>query len=103
MSTETKPICVIYLPDQFTLSANGKLDAPMELMRALNGNFGEKVPDSKIIYSDYWKDYYWFAFYDNEIDTPRFEVFYSKDFTEIQFAELKKIIDEAIENQSNKK
>lgn len=94
-----KPICVIYLPKDFTL-ISGNENAPMELMAALNNNFG--VPDSgnKIQYTDYWKDYYWFSFYDLDIDTPRFEVFYDKDFTEIQYAELREIIRQAIENQS---
>jgi hypothetical protein len=92
---QIKPIVVIYLPNDFYLG--GSRNAPMELMKALNANFGEDVLDYKIKYSDYWKDYYWFSFYDREIETPRFEVFYSKDFTEIQYAELKKIIENAIQ------
>ena len=99
MSIEVKPIVVIYLPENISFGG-GKSFPPMELMKALNGNFG--YPDDKIMYNDYWKQYYWFCFYDYEIQTPRFEVFYSKDFTEIEYAELKKIIEDAIEKQKIK-
>lgn len=94
-----KPIVVIYLPQNFNL--NGRANAPMELMEALNNGFGYKNPSYKIIYTDYWKDYYWFCFYDYSIDIPRFETFYEKDFTEVQFEELKNIINEAIKQQKN--
>lgn len=69
MST-VKPICVVYIPENFTMS--GTKDAPMELMRALNGNFGyPSTSEHPVIYSDYWNQYYWFAFYDYEIQTPK--------------------------------
>lgn len=98
MTTEPKPIVVIYLPKEFTIGNSGRMNAPMELMQALNGNFGMPYKN-KFLYTDYWKEYYWFCFEDFEISTPRFEVFYSKDFKEIEYAELKKIIEDAIEKQ----
>lgn len=96
-----KPIVIIYLPENFVI-AGGKQNAPMLLMEALNGSFGDKKEASdKIIYNDYWKDYYWFSFYDYEIETPRFEVFYDKDFTEASFEELKQTVLDAIEKQNS--
>jgi hypothetical protein len=97
----TKPIVVIYLPENF-LFGDDRKNAPMKLMEALNGNFGEKPPNNHVQYSDYWKDYYWFSFYDYEIEAPRFEVFYEKNFTPIQFEELKTLINNAIEAQKIK-
>lgn len=93
-----KPIVVIYLPDNFNIG-NQQQNAPMLLMEALNGNFGE-ANSNKITYNDYWKEYYWFCFTDYKIETPRFEVFYDKDFTETNFEELKQTVLDAIEKQN---
>lgn len=89
-----KPIVIIYLPENFSINSN-ELSAPTELMRILNGNFGESDP--KIKYNDYWKDYLWFCFYDHEVNSPQFKVFYPKDFTEIQYEELKKLIENSLQ------
>lgn len=83
-----KPICVIYLPEDFSI--DGRSDAAMTLMKALNNNWGE--PDRHITYSDYWQDYYWFCFVKHSIDAPEFEIFHEKDFTEIKFQELKDLV-----------
>ncbi len=85
---DIKPIVVIYLPRNFVVDGNGD-DAPMELMRALNNNFGIKDEDTGRKYPDYWTQYYWFCFTKSGIDAPEFEVFHAKDFTEIQFQKLK--------------
>lgn len=97
---EAKPICVIYLPLDFVLGGNNKYNAPLEMMKALNGNFGDS--DNNVKYTDYWKDYYWFSFYKNEITEPEFKVFYVKDFTEIEMNELKGIVLNAINDTVNK-
>ena|ERR1044071_10163837 len=89
-SSTPKPIVVIYLPENFSIDGQME-DGPMKLMRALNNNFGDKG-DDRIIYSDYWKDYYWFAFTKYDIDAPEFKVFHPKDFTDIQFQELKDMV-----------
>ena len=90
-----KPIVVIYLPEHYSAF---KIDTPMELMRALNGGFGNNS-DPSIRYTDYWRDYYWFCFTESDIDAPRFEVFYEKDFTKVQFDELETILNKAMEQQ----
>jgi hypothetical protein len=86
---EPKPICVIYLPPHFSMGY--ELDAAMELMIALNNGFGQPS-DSTRHYTDYWKDYYWFCFTKYDIEAPEFKVFHCKDFTEIQFQELRDLI-----------
>ena len=91
-----KPICVIYLPLEFHFG-NDRDNSPMDLMTALNGNFGEEKSHDKIKYTDYWKEYYWFSFFKDGIDAPEFKVFHEKDFTEIQFQELKSMIEAQLE------
>lgn len=97
MANELKPIVVIYFPDNFYIG-NGE-HAPTLMMKALNGGFGgnEKLSD-KIKYTDYWNQYYWFCFEKHDIDAPEFQVFHPKDFTDIQFEELKKMVSDAIVN-----
>lgn len=87
---EPKPIVVIYIPENFSVNGDMK-DSPMQLMRVLNNNFGDGG-DNRIVYSDYWKDYYWFAFTKYDIEAPEFKVFHPKDFTDIQFNELKDML-----------
>lgn len=91
-----KPICVMYIPNSF----EGSGWEPDVLMRLLNGNFGhpeEQHPKYQI--TDYWSDYYWFCFYSHEIEVPEFKVFYDKDFTPINFEELKKYIESHFNKQ----
>lgn len=86
-----KPIVVIYLPEYFSMDGRRGGEYPLELMKALNGNFGNGEQDGRI-YSDYWKDYYWLCFTKYDIDAPEFKVFHPKDFTDIQFQELKDMV-----------
>jgi hypothetical protein len=86
---EAKPICVIYLPEHWSFG-NMDRDGASELMKALNGGFGND--DNRVQYTDYWKEYYWFCFTKYDIEAPEFKVFHAKDFTEIQFNELKDLI-----------
>lgn len=93
-----KPIVVVYLPENFTLY--GSDNASFELMRILNGNYGEKSDNPHVSYPNYWMEYYWFCFPKLNIDAPEFEVFYEKDFTEVKFQELKKIVEDAMKSNS---
>ena len=97
--TQAKPICVIYFPDQFYMGRNQNWI--YEYMRYLNGeqsdgsfNWGDR--------KDYWSDYYWFCFYKQDIDAPEFKVFHPKDFTPIQYQELKDLIMAEIEKITQK-
>jgi len=91
METTVKPIVVIYLPENFNIGNNSG-SAATELMTILNNNYGWEK-ESKYAVNNYWKDYLWFVFNDYELSIPRFEVFYPKDFTEIQFNELKDLVE----------
>lgn len=87
MST-VKPICVIYLPE--FIGAGGQRISWNDCRSIQEAQEKEKP------------EYYWFVIPDYGSGKIEFKVFYEKDFTETQFAELKKIIDTAIENQKNK-
>ena len=98
----TKPIAVIYLPENFHLAgATGVEVSSVELMRILNGNFGDNPEKANVTYTDYWNQYYWFCFPKRDIDAPEFKVFYEKDFTEIQFSELKQMVEDGIKQISS--
>lgn len=86
-----KPIAILYIPETFRVSRGGKeANAAMELMELLNDGYGSPKADRTT--RGFWNDYYWFVFSDPQIDAPRLEVFHEKDFTEIQFNELKELV-----------
>lgn len=92
-----KPICVIYFPYTF-VGGGTKTEWIYEYMRFLNGDVDK---NDRYVNSDQFKDYHWFCFYKSDIDEPEFKVFHEKDFTEIQFEELKKLVIESLD-KSNK-
>lgn len=83
----TKPICVIYWPENFDNGGSNQRNWIFDLMRSLNGEDTDR-------YGTSWAftDYYWFCFYKEGITEPEFHTFYEKDFDEIKFEELKKIV-----------
>ena len=85
-----KPICIIYIPEHYS-SGKGDNRWIFQYADFLNGN---PNPDSNISWgnSEVYSDYLWFCFPKDEIDAPEFKVFYDKDFTPIQFEELKQLI-----------
>lgn len=90
-----KPICVIYFPDHF-VDGIAERNWIYEYMRFLNG---DRDQEDKYKYRGFenFNDYHWFCFYKQGINEPELKVFYEKDFTEIQFEELKKLITDSIE------
>lgn len=82
---QPKPISVVYIPSDLR---NGK-EFTWEDARRFTSYFEKKMPD-----------YYWFVIPKYDAETIEFKVFYSKDFTEIQYAQLKKIIEDAIQNNT---
>jgi hypothetical protein len=90
---QVKPICVIYLPYHFDLGS-GQDMAANRLMTILNG-WDDKVADNR---KNYWEGYLWFCFPKHDIDAPAFVVYHPKDFTEIQFQELKDMVMKEIKN-----
>jgi hypothetical protein len=89
---KAKPICVIYLPseNELSISAGGKILYPSDLMNILNGWGDGYEVDKKL------DEYIWFSFWKPDITTPEFKVFYSKDFTEIQYQELKQLVEDSL-------
>lgn len=90
-----KPICIIYIPEHYSVGTRGNRWI-FEYADFLNGN---QNPDSNISWgkSEVYSDYLWFCFPKDEIDAPEFKIFYDKDFTPIEFEELKKLITYSIE------
>lgn len=79
-----KPIAVIYLPSD--VRADGEKITWKDC-----ANTQKKLDEDK-------PDYYWFVLLKNDTSDVEFKVFYEKEFTEIQYAELKNIIEQAIAN-----
>jgi len=92
--TEVKPIAIIYFPDQYYEIENGNRNWIYQYAGALNG---EKLENKWKLSTDYTQ-YYWFCFYKPDIDTVEMQVFHPKDFTEIQFQELKDMVMKEIDN-----
>ena len=80
-----KPIAVIYIPYNVVDSA-GSFNV-WEFAISLNGEDNTKYVVNKELY----KDYLWFCFPTDSKDF-KMEVFHPKDFTEIQYSELKELI-----------
>jgi len=79
-----KPIVVIYFPDNFYLGPNDA--SPASIMHVFNGDHPRIEPHPAML------DYLWFCFSKYGIDAPEFQVFHPKDFTEIEFNDLKQIV-----------
>lgn len=90
-----KPIVVIYFPDKFVAGGSNR-NWIYEYMAALNG----ETDNSKWKLSHDYTDYHWFCFYKYGIEEPEFKVFYEKDFDQVKYEELKKIVLQSIENQT---
>jgi len=87
MTIETKPICVVYLPE--TISGDGKKVGWGDC-REMSNQLDRGKPD-----------YHWFVLIDPNAERVEFKVFYPKDFTEIQYEELKAIIESAVNKKPN--
>lgn len=89
-----KPIAVVYIP-RYALEFGMGIANPSEIAAGFNGE------ESKFTFNrELYKDYLWFCFpTDNEF---KIEVFHPKDFTEIQYNELKELITNEIKNLKTK-
>lgn len=87
-----KPICVVKI-DMSADFGGGTKPSLYNLYDAVNGKIGDEyhvfVIPAKIDY-------------ENSVEPITFEVFYEKDFTEIQYQELKKIITDSIQQVQEK-
>lgn len=88
----TKPIAILYIPDSDSGLGLSSQRQAMDFMESLNDGYGDPNPSGRLRTNGFWKDYYWFVFVDCDIRTPKLKVFYEKDFTKIQFNELKDLV-----------
>lgn len=87
MTPERKPIAVLYIPEADFFSTDMP---PSTLMAAFNNNH------DKILMPEAFYDYLWFVFVDRELRTPDLRVFHEKDYTEMQYEELRVMLKEGI-------
>lgn len=80
-----KPIVVLYLPNADHFGHD-----PGELMAAFNDSH-RKIKMAPMFY-----DYLWFVFVNVDLTTPELKVFHEKDYSEEQYNELKRILDDGI-------
>ena len=92
-----KPIAVLYIPNNVSESTGEQLRT-WELAASFNGEDNTRYRVNKELY----KDYLWFCFPTDDNDFTM-EVFHPKDFTEIQYNELKQLITNEISNLKTQK
>lgn len=92
MTTERKPIAVLYIPNENTF---GRTISASDLMRGFNGS------DDRIVMPAGFSDYLWFVFVDQELRTPEIQVFNVKDYTQAEYDELKKMVEAGIQTIEN--
>lgn len=80
-----KPIAVLYIPADVW-------------EKEINYRHGTFIRNFNIDFSDY----YWFVWPDFDAKRPELKVYYEKDFTQIQYDELLKQVNEKIEEIKNK-
>ncbi len=88
----SKPICVIKIDENTSLGMSGQ---------KINIRRVQEFMEAKL------NDYHVFVIpilspTEYSLEPIQFQVFYEKDFTEIQYAELKKIITDSLESQTPK-
>lgn len=84
---KVKPICVVYIPDNIS-------DAGIKSGWSLCNELMEAWNNSK-------PDYHWFCLIDYNAERIEFKVFHEKDFTPIQYEELKKLIEDSLPQKQN--
>ena len=89
-----KPIVVLYLPNSEYF---GPGISEMHLMAGFNGH------DDRIKMAEGFYDYLWFVFVDEASDVPRLHVFHEKDYTEMQYNDLYKMLQEGVNSLKNSK
>jgi hypothetical protein len=83
----TKPIAVLYLPSDEYFGPHTRVG---DLVAAFNGYHPDiQMPSG-------FSDYLWFIFVNGELYVPELKVFHEKDFTEIQYEELRQMIEDGV-------
>ncbi len=85
-----KPICLIYLPTDYSFSESGLIVKPIELMRELN--MWQDDRRHSVSDEDAYGGYMYWCFKKEGITEPEMQVFHPKDFTEANYEELKELL-----------
>ena len=85
-----KPICIVKIDPKADLGFGGRRPNIHEIEYGLQ----ERM-------KDYYVYVLWASDNDEKKDPVQFQVFHEKDFTDIQYAELKKIIEDAMPKKPN--
>lgn len=80
-----KPIALVYMPLEFPMNDGRR--TTWEDCRSQGKFLAKEMPD-----------YFWIVALHPEIKTIELKVFHPKDFTEIQYKELKEMLDKKINN-----
>lgn len=83
---DVQPICVMYFPRYYSFRGDRLVD-PLHLMKELNG-WGDIHRDAK----DPIRGYIWWCFFKENITEPELKVFHPKNFTKVQYEELKQLV-----------
>lgn len=89
-----KPIVLMHIPTNLDIG-DGKPASGVSLMNIFNGWDEDKKPYSEFL------DYLWLIFDKPHIEAPEIQVFHPKDFTEIQYNELKQLVEDKLKELSN--
>jgi hypothetical protein len=90
-----KPIALMYWPIEMDMG-NGSTLGAGQMMGILNGL------DDKYKADLIFQDYLWLVVPKPNISEPELKVFHEKDFTDIQYEELKAMVKEGVESINKK-
>lgn len=93
---EVKSICVMYFPKDFSFVDDRTIE-PFKLMKELNRWAEYESMDNS------YGGYIWWCFFKENITEPELQVFHPKDFTEIQYQELRDMVMEEIKKLNTEK
>ena len=95
-----KPICVMYFPVDFSFKKSGKIDDLVDLMVQFNGWPSEKYKQMDST-NDAFGGYMYWCFHKDGITEPEIQVFHPKNFTKIQYEELKELLLNKLKEMNN--
>jgi len=87
-----KPICVMYFPVDFTFHPSGMKIDLVDLMSEFNGWPSNSSKREQRDVGDSFGGYMYWCFHKENITEPELQVFHPKNFTKIQYKELKELL-----------
>lgn len=90
-----KPIVLMHIPTNLDVG-EGRPVSPVSLMNIFNGWDEHRKPHADFL------DYLWLVFDKPYLEAPEIQVFHPKDFTDIQYNELKNLVEEKLKELQSK-